>query len=522
LGDLIFRSGRKYDPEKLKERGYLFAVADGMGGHAAGEVASEMAVTVLFDRYYNGPSSGDTGTDLIEAVKNANLQVHQAGTTTGRGQMGTTLTLVLIKGNRAVIGNVGDSRTYLIRQGLVERVTHDHSLVQDQIDMGALTPEQAERSMIRNVITRAIGHRDEVEPDFFERELEPNDVILLCSDGLHGAVQENEIGIIVATSSNLKEAAQTLVNLANERGGLDNISVMIIGITEPGDPIPPILNGRAAYYPPPRPAMPTITEPITDRIKPLSSVLEADPEENTVTIDPSNLPTARNQLQTPTTPAPALAPDATTKQFSSAEVAKRTPKKRGRGLLAATLLILLLVISGVALYATGVLTGQTSVTPETATVVTGTTTAANATVSVPVVATVTPASTTAVGASGASSVSYTSGQIKRIQVILDKFPLAPDKYSVSMRPSANNNVSVAPIDLTFNNGNGRFEKDNVPANTYQIQISTKDTSTGSLQETTLPLTLGDTQASSPLPGVKLGLGPSDNSILVIQITNPNS
>lgn len=244
LGDQLIRSGRSFGPEKLEERGYLFAVADGMGGHAAGEVASELAITTLFEEYYNAPTSGSPAADLARAVSLSNAEVHNAGTSGGRGQMGTTLTLSLLKGNHVLVGNVGDSRTYLIRQGIALRVTRDHSLVQDQIDMGALTPEQAEHSLIRNVITRAIGHRPDVDADFFEQDLQKDDVILLCSDGLHGQVKEAEMGAIVASTANLKEAAQQLINLANERGGPDNISVVLIRILEVGDAIPPLLDGH--------------------------------------------------------------------------------------------------------------------------------------------------------------------------------------------------------------------------------------------------------------------------------------
>lgn len=244
LGDQLVQEPDSFDPKLLEERGYLFAVADGMGGHAAGEVASKMAITTLFEQYYNTPSSGSPVADLDRAVSMTNLEVHNAGTDGGRGQMGTTLTLALLKGNRAVVGNVGDSRTYLIRQGIPLRVTRDHSLVQDQIDMGALTPEQAEHSLIRNVITRAIGHRPDVDTDFFEQEVQPGDVLLLCSDGLHGQVKETEMGAIVASTPSLKEAAQQLINLANERGGPDNISVFLVRILEPGEAIPPFLNGH--------------------------------------------------------------------------------------------------------------------------------------------------------------------------------------------------------------------------------------------------------------------------------------
>lgn len=244
LGDMLIRSGRSFGEEKLKEKGYLFAVADGMGGHASGEVASELAITTLFNEYYNGPNNGSIPNELARAVQLANFQVHHAGTAGGRGQMGTTLTLALIKENQVLVGNVGDSRTYLIRQGVPLRLTRDHSLVQEQIEMGALTPEQAKHSLIKNVITRAIGNREEVEADFFDQEVQAGDILLLCSDGLHGLVEEPEMGAIVASTPDLKEAAQHLINLANERGGPDNISVVLIRILEVGEPIPAIMNAQ--------------------------------------------------------------------------------------------------------------------------------------------------------------------------------------------------------------------------------------------------------------------------------------
>ncbi|NWJ45419.1 MAG: Stp1/IreP family PP2C-type Ser/Thr phosphatase [Chloroflexi bacterium] len=253
LGDLLIKGEPAFDPRKVEEKGHLFAVADGMGGYAAGEVASELAINTLFDRYYNGPTSGRLDNDLMQAIITTNTEVYKAGTEPGKGQMGTTLTIAVIKGNRVLVGNVGDSRTYLIRKGIPLRITRDHSLVQEQIEMGALTPEQASKSLIRNIITRAIGHRDEVEPDLFEQELQPGDVILLCSDGLHGLVKEMEMGTIVAAAPNLQKASQELIDLANSRGGSDNISVLLIGINELGPTIPSFLgtpstqtNGNAA------------------------------------------------------------------------------------------------------------------------------------------------------------------------------------------------------------------------------------------------------------------------------------
>jgi protein phosphatase len=319
LGDLIFKSGRKFGPEKLNERGHLFAVADGMGGYAGGEVASELAITTLFDRYYNGATSGNIGDDLSEAIRSANFKVHSEASGSGRPQMGTTLTSVLVKGNRAIFGNVGDSRTYLIRQGLPERVTHDHSLVQDQIDAGVLTPEQAERSAIKNFITRAIGHRDDVESDLFEREIQPGDVLLLCSDGLHGLVKELEMGTVIATTPDLQEAAQTLVDLANERGGPDNISVMLIRVEDVGEPIPPILNGREPVYNTNRGLFNQQTEP-----------LGAVPAS-------ANGGTTVSQSERSTVPSPVLAPAAPVAFYQPNQpnyaVAEDKPKKCGQGVL---------------------------------------------------------------------------------------------------------------------------------------------------------------------------------------------
>ncbi len=330
LGDLIFKSGRKYGPEKLDERGYLFAVADGMGGYAGGEVASELAITTLFEQYYNAPSKNDIADDLIDAIRQANFQVHETSNTSGRTGMGTTLTLVLVKGNRGIFGNVGDSRVYLVRQGIPERVTHDHSLVQEQIDVGAITPEQAERSHMRNYITRAIGHRDIVESDLFERELLAGDVILLCSDGLHGQVKEIEMGTIVGASDDLEEAARQLVNLANERGGPDNISVMLVRIDEVGDPLPPILNGREAIYKPPPDTI------YTQQTQPALQ-LAYNPDELATDDDRTTIPSFIAPLPSAATPLQA------TREMKG--VGSR-PRPGGRGLLLG-LLLFLLVVAGV-------------------------------------------------------------------------------------------------------------------------------------------------------------------------------
>ncbi len=239
LGDLLLHPEvhPHFGPEKTDERGYLFAVADGMGGYAGGEVASQLAITTLFQHYYNAPDPTNFNGNLLQAVSAANLAVHRAGQSRPSGFMGTTLTLVLFKGNLAMVCNVGDSRTYLLRQGQLSRVTRDHSIVQEQVDRGMLSPDQVEKSPIKNYITRAIGQHEQVETDYFEVALQPNDCFLLCSDGLHGSVEEAEIANLIAASGSLKTAAEQLVRLANKEGGPDNISVLLAQVLEVGEAV---------------------------------------------------------------------------------------------------------------------------------------------------------------------------------------------------------------------------------------------------------------------------------------------
>jgi len=476
-----------------------------MGGHASGEVASEMTITELFERYYNGPGSGDYGTDLLTAVREANLKVHREGSTNGRSQMGTTLTLALVVGNRVIVGNVGDSRTYLIRHSLSARITHDHSLVQDQIDMGVLTPEQAERSSIRNVITRAIGHREEVEPDFFEEELQVNDVLLLCSDGLHGAVHEDELGIIVGGSSSLADAAKTLVNLANERGGVDNISVMLIGISELGEPIPPILNERAAYYP--APPSQQITEPL---VEPTTS------EQRVQTISRPASAVMHDHATTAPDPNPKIgqATQEVTKPF------KNPARKNGRGgLIAGGMLTVLLI--GLGLLAFVVLTSNNQVSP--AATVTGVPGPAQATVTLNATLLVTPVTALPSLPSAAGSIpTVTPGtritfpdfaQIRKLEVILQNFPTDLSTYNVTMR-RVSINVSPAAGDISFTPGvNASFETNTeVNPGSYNIRIE----SAKGIEQATVPLVISQKEASSSKAGVRLR---QSSDKLIVEVAN---
>lgn len=219
------------DPTLLAARGCLFAVADGMGGHAAGQIASELALKNLVQCYYDSPTD-DIPTSLLEALSSANEVVHNVSLMVPeRNGMGTTITAAVVAEDRVYVGQVGDSRAYLVRDGEIRQVTFDHSWVAEQVRFGILTPEEAEASPLRNVITRAIGTQSYVEPDVFIEEVHVGDVWVLCSDGLTGHVQDDEIRLI-ASSQPPTEAARQLIELANSRGGRDNITVFVFSIRD--------------------------------------------------------------------------------------------------------------------------------------------------------------------------------------------------------------------------------------------------------------------------------------------------
>lgn len=207
----------------------VFAVADGMGGARAGEVASAMAVAALY-----GLAGG--ADELVGALEDVNARIHTAAqadaTLTG---MGTTATAALITRDELVIAHVGDSRAYLLRDGRLQQVTEDHSLVAELIRRGALTPAEAERHPQRSVITRALGAEPGVEVDVVRLVPQAGDVLLLCSDGLTGMVGDGEIGRIVGGPGTLPERARELVRAANGAGGEDNVTVVLVRIGERGE-----------------------------------------------------------------------------------------------------------------------------------------------------------------------------------------------------------------------------------------------------------------------------------------------
>lgn len=202
----------------------LLIVADGMGGHAAGDVASEIASTTVRDEVTNALEEGrsDFESILAEAIEAANTAVYEEADENSASSMGTTVVAALCDDTTTIV-NVGDSRAYSVGDSL-EQITTDHSLVQTLIDEGEITPEEAKTHPRRNVISQAIGN-ETIEPDFFT--LSVDDYLLLCSDGLTEEVPEARIAEIIQTTEAAGEAAEQLIQEANDKGGSDNISVIL-------------------------------------------------------------------------------------------------------------------------------------------------------------------------------------------------------------------------------------------------------------------------------------------------------
>jgi protein phosphatase len=221
---------------RLKARGALFAVADGMGGHSRGELASHLAVATLFSSYYK--SSADHQDALVAAVEAANASVFLAGGAanadlekTSPLRMGTTLVAALCLDGRVLFANVGDSRAYLLSSGELRQVTTDHSLVAEEIRLGMLNADEAKHAPFKNVLTRALGAEKDSNAEVFDTAWSPGDAFLLCSDGLHGVVEEPAMKDALAGTSP-DDAARRLVALANEAGGPDNVSVVVVRLEE--------------------------------------------------------------------------------------------------------------------------------------------------------------------------------------------------------------------------------------------------------------------------------------------------
>jgi len=210
----------------------LFIVADGMGGHAAGEVASEMAVQTI-EQELDGLRDLDdsTGDRLDQALRKANRNIHERTMTEVDKQgMGTTASVLLIYDKKYLIGQVGDSRVYLLRDGALHQLTKDHSYVQEQVDAGFLTPEQARYHPYSNVITRCVGASREVEPDIYQGDVSVGDLFLVASDGLTSMVDDRRLQILLMSRAEPERKVLALISEANGRGGLDNITAIVVQV----------------------------------------------------------------------------------------------------------------------------------------------------------------------------------------------------------------------------------------------------------------------------------------------------
>ena len=222
---------RRENEDSFFARAPLFAVADGMGGAQAGEVASHIAVEVLQEGLPDG--AGSIEERLRERVREANARINEVSRSDDqRAGMGTTLTVAYVGEDELTVAHVGDSRLYRLRSGRFERLTEDHSLVEELVRQGKLTPEEADEHPQRSIITRALGPEAHVEADSFTWPARSGDVYLVCSDGLTSMVPEARVGEILGSSESLGAAGRALIDAANEAGGRDNITVVLFRLKD--------------------------------------------------------------------------------------------------------------------------------------------------------------------------------------------------------------------------------------------------------------------------------------------------
>jgi protein phosphatase len=217
---------------RARSHGWLFALADGVGGHERGEVASREAVEDILAGFQAAPAGEPPAALLARLVQSANLHVYEMGKNTGSGgvAMATTAVVCILRHDRVTVAHAGDSRCYLIRNGQAEALTRDHTVARDQARLGVISAREEAESASRHVLTRSLGAGLFLNVDIAEQTLEAGDVLALCCDGLHNSVTGGEIAAAVDGGASLEEAARKLVDLANQRDGSDNITVQLIRV----------------------------------------------------------------------------------------------------------------------------------------------------------------------------------------------------------------------------------------------------------------------------------------------------
>jgi serine/threonine protein phosphatase PrpC len=219
-------------PEDVRARGYLFALADGVGGHDLGEVASHTAIESVLAGFKESSPGESHGALLTRLVRNANTRVIDAGhaaKSPGTG-MATTIVACALRYDRAAVAHVGDSRCYLIRRGQPNLLTRDHTVANEHVRLKLLSKEDAAQAETRHMLSRSLGNDLMVNVEVNEHQVFTGDVLLLCSDGLHGSVEASEMAALTSHGGDLATAAKRLVDLANQRDGSDNISLQLIRV----------------------------------------------------------------------------------------------------------------------------------------------------------------------------------------------------------------------------------------------------------------------------------------------------
>ena len=247
----VIRSGNEDSYLMVPDRG-IFVVADGMGGHAAGEVASDMAVHYIARELdsLRGLTDEQVAERMRGAIRTANGAIFQRTLTEhDKRGMGTTVTALTLYEARFLIGQVGDSRAYLLRDNKLSQLTKDHSYVQEQVDAGYLTPEQARTHPYSNVITRCVGANSDVMPDIYVGTVRPRDVFLLASDGLTGMLEDYQLAELLSPERMPEEEVDALIAEANRHGGLDNITAVLVRIDSVDAPPPETVTTQAPTRP---------------------------------------------------------------------------------------------------------------------------------------------------------------------------------------------------------------------------------------------------------------------------------